>query len=221
MANLQFSSVPAGIVVDKTFTISNTGGAPLYLSSLNVPAGFLLISVPTNPVPPLGSTQFAVRYEGAPGTMSGPIVLDSDDPRYSVAGSTTPDFRFTIADTTSTTAVEPTVPQGGSTLINLNFNQSIPTADWYVVDPNGLIVGSDDPAMPGANGWTVSLSATVNGPNATVGTPLTAVVASGYQIYVGGDAPVDAAVFAVIPAPPVAGQTTLSASASGNSVNRR
>ncbi len=77
---VDFGSVAVGSPVTRDFTIANSGGADLIISSLTVPAGFTLLNPPAY-VSAGGSVTFQVRLNTAvAGFFSGNVVITSNDP---------------------------------------------------------------------------------------------------------------------------------------------
>ncbi len=76
-----FGVTVVGAPVTHTFTIANTGGDTLSLSSLSLPGGF---SIPTSVVKGGGSTTFGVRCQASSeGTWTGSVSIVSNDPDQS------------------------------------------------------------------------------------------------------------------------------------------
>jgi hypothetical protein len=78
-----------------TFTVNNTGNAPLTVQSIKVPAGFTLIQNITAPIPAGGDATFDVQLStGKPGTFAGDILIVTNDPdeknfKFKVTGNVT------------------------------------------------------------------------------------------------------------------------------------
>jgi autotransporter family porin len=79
-ATVDFGSTPAGAAVTRTFTIQNTGTAPLALSNLSLPAGFSLVGSFPASIAAGGSATFQVRLDaGAAGTYGGALSFGNTD----------------------------------------------------------------------------------------------------------------------------------------------
>ncbi|RYZ52286.1 MAG: choice-of-anchor D domain-containing protein, partial [Sphingobacteriales bacterium] len=82
--NTDFGSVTAGQTVVRTFTIQNTGGTNLVLSSpavtLSGGSGFSVTAQPSSPVAPAGSTTFQITFApSATGSASTTVHIGSND----------------------------------------------------------------------------------------------------------------------------------------------
>lgn len=107
-----FGSTVIGTPVVKTFTISNTGGSDLVLTSATVPAGFEIISPFTSPVAPGASTSVQVRLRAtAVGTFSGVLSFGTTDP-------TANPFNFTVSGTVTNPPAQIVVTVGTTTVTN-------------------------------------------------------------------------------------------------------
>ncbi len=92
-----FGNTTVGAAVTRTFTITNTGNAPLSLSTINaanLPAGFSLVSnIPTTSLAAGASTSFTVRLNAtAAGSFGGTLSIvsnDSDESPYDLVLSGT------------------------------------------------------------------------------------------------------------------------------------
>jgi Protein of unknown function (DUF1573) len=91
-----FPATPAGTAETVSFTITNTGSAPLNLSNpaaLVSGTGFSQTQTPTTPVAAGGSTSFAVQLlANSGGSYTGTVTIASDDPLQ-------PSYSFTVAGT--------------------------------------------------------------------------------------------------------------------------
>ncbi|MBL9032274.1 MAG: choice-of-anchor D domain-containing protein [Phycisphaerae bacterium] len=106
--SVPFGSTPSGVPITKSFTIRNVGDSNLSLSSsIDLPAGFSLVSAPeVSTIAPGSSATFAVRFNaGAPGAYSGQIVVHSNDADEA-------DFAFNVSATAS--AVVRTIDDGAA-----------------------------------------------------------------------------------------------------------
>jgi len=79
-AELDFGITPKGQSVTRTFTISNPGSSALTVTSISVPAGYLLTSGIMTPIPALDSATFQVSLTAVNGTVTYPgnIIINSD-----------------------------------------------------------------------------------------------------------------------------------------------
>ena len=88
-----FGTTTVGTPITQTFTINNTGNAPLTIGTPTVPLGFTLGSLPSTVVTGGSSTSFSVTLDAlASGTFSGDVSFVNND------GDESP-FNFTITGT--------------------------------------------------------------------------------------------------------------------------
>ncbi len=83
-ASLVYGTLFVGMTLDMPLTVNNTGTAPLSISSLTVPAGFLLPSSTTPfAIPAGGSSIVTVRFAPtSAATFAGNLVISSNDPSH-------------------------------------------------------------------------------------------------------------------------------------------
>jgi hypothetical protein len=90
--SVSFGSTTVGTAVDRVFTITNSGNAPLSLTAINtasLPAGFSLVSnIPTSSLAAGASTSFTIRLNAATaGNFGGAISIansDGDEGQYNL-----------------------------------------------------------------------------------------------------------------------------------------
>lgn len=118
-----------GNPVTKTFTITNSGTAPLNLSSLNVSGGFIVVSqyTTTTPVAGFGGTAtFTLRMPAsAAGTQSGTVSFNNDDADENP-------FNFTISGTVISAGGPYTITEGGSLTLTASPNNGSSTYSWDI-----------------------------------------------------------------------------------------
>ena len=114
-AFIAFGSTQAGVAVQKSFTINNTGDADLTLdpNSLTVPGGFSVVSAFGSTVAPGGSTSMTIQLDAsAAGNYIGAVSFDTNDPfadpfNFIVSGDVTgtpgPDIAVGLYDESMTT----------------------------------------------------------------------------------------------------------------------
>ena len=94
-SSVDLGITPLGVPVSKIFTITNTGGSPLVLNSINVPPGFTRDPdvATADTLAPGASTTFVVVLDAdTAGTFDGRVTIRTNDPA-------TADFGFTIIGT--------------------------------------------------------------------------------------------------------------------------
>lgn len=107
-----FGSTVIGTPVVKTFTIQNSGGSNLVLTTATLPAGFELVSPFTSPVAPGATTTVQVRLRAATvGSFSGEIRFGTNDPAANP-------FNFTISGTVTNPPGQIVVTVGSTTVIS-------------------------------------------------------------------------------------------------------
>ncbi|HRF94796.1 MAG TPA: choice-of-anchor D domain-containing protein, partial [Aggregatilineales bacterium] len=76
-----FGATPVGTPITRTYTIENLGGTNLTVTpAITVPAGFTLMTSPTSPVAPAGSTTFTVQCDaGSVAPFGGTVSILNDD----------------------------------------------------------------------------------------------------------------------------------------------
>jgi|GEM_PF-1936028 len=130
-----FGNVPENFSIDRTFTILNTGAGNLTLGTIIFVGGdngdFSVVTPPTSPVPPGGSTTFTIRLTadgGGGATRNTNIFIPNNDPNEAP-------YNFEIQGTRFNTEVE---------VLNINHNQLIPNlADCTQFPDTGLTGFSD------------------------------------------------------------------------------
>lgn len=93
-----------GSTVAKTFTVQNTGNAPLTLGTVSVPTGFVLTQAPLTTVAAGSSTSFSIRLNTTiAGIFSGTVSFTNNDADESP-------FNFNVSGTVTTTTTPVTSP---------------------------------------------------------------------------------------------------------------
>jgi len=133
---VDFGQTTAGAAVSKTFTINNAGQTDLVLEagSLELPAGFQLVSAFASTIVPGGSTSFTIELDAcAAGTYSGSLSFLTNDADESP-------FDFTVSGT-----VDPDPSQISVQLALANDTGVSPT-DQLTSDPTlaGSVTGEFD-----------------------------------------------------------------------------
>jgi len=177
-STVDFGSVPVGGSADKTFTIQNTGGADLTIGQITVQGPFTLDQVMSSPIPAGTSSNFILRFSpnGWSGMQSGSISFPTND-------STANPFSLTLTGTGTYTSSSPNpqVPQGGCNSFPLVTNTGwYSSGGWYVYDPSGNLIATNNSTQGSTNGWQVTLSADYKAVTACA--PAGAVVATGYRV---------------------------------------
>lgn len=93
-SSVSFGTTPQSLSLEKSFAVTNAGVKPLLISSLNVPAGFSIVSnIRPGPIAPGDTATFTLRLNGAAsGAYRGEVQLISNDTDES-------NFRFTVTGT--------------------------------------------------------------------------------------------------------------------------
>jgi hypothetical protein len=109
--DVNFGTVVAGAAgLEKTFTATNGGGAPLTISGLVLPVGYRLVSSPGASVPAGGSTQFTVQQvTSTVGTFNGTVTLTTID-----SSDTQASFSFHVTGTVNDVAPTATLSNNGA-----------------------------------------------------------------------------------------------------------
>jgi len=114
--NTDFGVTGLGGVDDETFTISNTGYAPLTGVNISVPAGFSLLSAPPAIIGAGVSATFTIRSTAAAaGTFSGDVIIETNELDDYNFGITSTVFVFVPSSLPSPIAAID-FHEGGSTL---------------------------------------------------------------------------------------------------------
>ena len=109
---INFGSTVIGTPVVKTFTISNTGGSNLILTTVTLPTGFEIVSPFTSPVAPGASTTVQVRLRAeAIGSFNGEVRFGTNDPTANT-------FNFTVSGTVTNPPAQIAVTIGSTSVIS-------------------------------------------------------------------------------------------------------
>tara|TARA_R110002073_G_scaffold139232_2_gene289351 strand:- start:125075 stop:128854 length:3780 start_codon:yes stop_codon:yes gene_type:complete len=160
--------VASGSVVH-TFTIANTGNAPLNLTGASLvfisggAGDFTVTNLPTTPIPALSSTTFDITFNpSSTGTITANVLIQNDDPDEGA-------FLFSIQGVGSTAQPEIEVVGNGAVITTPDFTPS-------VTDDTDF--GQADTTV-GSVTHTFTINNTGNAPLNLTGAPLVAISGGG------------------------------------------
>jgi hypothetical protein len=138
---VNFVTTTVGTPQTRTFTINNTGTAPLTLGAVTVPAGFTIVTPPAASVAAGGSTTVVVRLDASvAGNYSGTLTFTTND-------SDENPFNFTISGNVNPVPVPEIEVLDGTTNIpdntgSVNFGTTTvgtPVTKTFIKDLNHLV----------------------------------------------------------------------------------
>jgi hypothetical protein len=173
-ATLDFGTVNQSTVVEKVIDINNAGEGNLNITSINVPAGFVIVGTPPTVVMPESTANIIVRMNTLNGgTNSGQLVINSND-------TINPNFVINLTGSVLAPKINLNVTQNSTTDFGVVNKGQTPVDKTFVVTNNGnaplvlnsvnvpngytIIVPPAGTVQPGQNtSFTVRLNTSVEG----------------------------------------------------------